>query len=315
MASRTTVSEAILFFNVWSNLEPISGVAWGELMKIVDDIKEMQTLAESLRCQDKKIVFIPTMGYLHEGHLSLMRYGREVGDILIASIYVNPAQFAPGEDFEEYPRDFERDVELAGEVGVDIIFTTTDRDMYPEGYQTYVEVKEVTKNLCGRSRPIFFRGVATVVTKLFNIVKPHVAIFGEKDYQQLVTIKRMVRDLNFDIEIIGRPIVREPDGLAMSSRNAYLSDDERKSALSLSRSLKIAQDMVAEGETSSRKIIERVHDEITGEPHTRIDYVQICHPETLIDVDDISGGGLLALAVWVGNTRLIDNCMLKAAES
>ncbi|HDM76181.1 MAG TPA: pantoate--beta-alanine ligase [Deltaproteobacteria bacterium] len=280
-------------------------------MKIVEDIKEMQGLAESLRKQGKKIAFVPTMGYLHEGHLSLMRYGREIGDVLVTSIYVNPAQFAPGEDFEEYPRDFERDVRLSEEVGVDIIFTTTDEQMYPERYQTYVEVKEVTKNLCGRSRPVFFRGVATVVTKLFNIVKPHVAIFGEKDYQQLITIQRMVSDLNYDIEITGRPIVREPDGLAMSSRNAYLSVDERKSALSLSRSLKIAQEMVQAGETSSSKIIERVCHEITSEPYTKIDYVQICHPQTLVDVDDISGGGVLALAVWVGKTRLIDNCMLK----
>ncbi len=282
-------------------------------MKIIRDVNEMQELAESLRCQGKRIVFVPTMGYLHEGHLSLMRYGREIGDVLVTSIYVNPAQFAPGEDFEEYPRDFDRDVRLSEEVGVDIIFTTTDTDMYPEGYQTYVEVKDVTKNLCGRSRPIFFRGVATVVTKLFNIVKPHVAIFGEKDYQQLVTIKRMVSDLNFGIEIIGRPIVREPDGLAMSSRNAYLSGDERKSALSLSRSLRIARDMVARGETSSRAIIERVRGEISGEAHTKIDYVQVVHPETLVDVDDISNGGLLALAVWVGKTRLIDNCMLRTA--
>ncbi|HEC31426.1 MAG TPA: pantoate--beta-alanine ligase [Deltaproteobacteria bacterium] len=280
-------------------------------MKIVEDIKEMQGLAESLRKQGKKIAFVPTMGYLHEGHLSLMRYGREIADVLVTSIYVNPAQFAPGEDFEEYPRDFERDVRLSEVVGVDIIFTTTDEQMYPERYQTYVEVKEVTKNLCGRSRPVFFRGVATVVTKLFNIVKPHVAIFGEKDYQQLITIQRMVSDLNYDIEIIGRPIVREPDGLAMSSRNAYLSVDERKSALSLSRSLKIAQEMVQAGETSSSKIIERVCHEITSEPYTKIDYVQICHPQTLVDVDDISGGGVLALAVWVGKTRLIDNCMLK----
>ena len=308
MASKTSVSGAFLLF---INLNEVSVIGKVFGMKIVEDIKEMQGLAESLRKQGKKIAFVPTMGYLHEGHLSLMRYGREIADVLVTSIYVNPAQFAPGEDFEEYPRDFERDVRLSEKVGVDIIFTTTDEQMYPERYQTYVEVKEVTKNLCGRSRPVFFRGVATVVTKLFNIVKPHVAIFGEKDYQQLITIQRMVSDLNYDIEIIGRPIVREPDGLAMSSRNAYLSVDERKSALSLSRSLKIAQEMVHAGETSSSKIIERVCHEITSEPYTKIDYVQICHPQTLVDVDDISGGGVLALAVWVGKTRLIDNCMLK----
>jgi len=308
VASKTSVSGAFLLF---INLNEVSVIGKVFGMKIVEDIKEMQGLAESLRKQGKKIAFVPTMGYLHEGHLSLMRYGREIADVLVTSIYVNPAQFAPGEDFEEYPRDFERDVRLSEKVGVDIIFTTTDEQMYPERYQTYVEVKEVTKNLCGRSRPVFFRGVATVVTKLFNIVKPHVAIFGEKDYQQLITIQRMVSDLNYDIEIIGRPIVREPDGLAMSSRNAYLSVDERKSALSLSRSLKIAQEMVQAGETSSSKIIERVCHEITSEPYTKIDYVQICHPQTLVDVDDISGGGVLAIAVWVGKTRLIDNCMLK----
>ncbi len=284
-------------------------------MKIVDNIEEMRNLAESIRRDGKKIAFVPTMGYLHEGHLSLMRYGREIADVLVASIYVNPAQFAPGEDFDQYPRDFERDRELSEEVGVDIIFTTTDEQMYPEGYQTYVEVKEVTKNLCGRSRPIFFRGVATVVTKLFNIVKPHVAIFGEKDYQQLVTIKRMVNDLNFGIEIIGRPIVREPDGLAMSSRNAYLSKDERKSALSLSRSLKIAQEMVKRGEKSSSRIIDRVRKEILSEPYTEIDYVQIVHPDTITDVEEVTGGALLALAVKVGKTRLIDNCMLVSVRS
>lgn len=280
-------------------------------METIEDIKIMQGLSEKLRNEGKRIVFVPTMGYLHEGHLSLMRYGREIGDVLVISIFVNPTQFGPGEDFQQYPRDFERDSKLAREVGVDVIFTISADKMYPAGYQSYVEVEKVTKNLCGKSRPGHFRGVTTVVAKLFNIIKPHVAVFGEKDFQQLVTIKTMVRDLNFDVEIIGRPIVRESDGLAMSSRNTYLGKDERKSALSLNQSILMAQKMVEYGETSTDAIINRVREKISHEAFTQIDYIQICDPETLVDVETITGEALLALAVKVGRTRLIDNCILK----
>ncbi|MCX5843210.1 MAG: pantoate--beta-alanine ligase, partial [Deltaproteobacteria bacterium] len=209
-------------------------------MKILNTAREMQAFSESLRNKGKNIAFVPTMGYFHEGHLSLMQEGARLGDFLAISIYVNPTQFGPGEDLGRYPRDFERDRSLAEGVGVDVIYYPENKEMYPEYYQTYVTVEAVTQNLCGITRPGHFRGVATVCAKLFNIVKPHVAIFGKKDFQQLVTIKRMVQDLNMDLEIIGMPIVREADGLAMSSRNVYLKEKERDSALSLSRSLMIA---------------------------------------------------------------------------
>ncbi len=217
-------------------------------MKIISSIREMQAFSESVRNAGQKISFVPTMGYFHEGHLSLMREGRQRGDCLAISIYVNPTQFGPSEDFEKYPRDFERDSSLADGVGVDVIFYPEDKEMYPELYQTYVNVENVTENLCGLSRPGHFRGVTTVCAKLFNIVKPHYAIFGRKDFQQLIAIKRMVLDLNMDLEIIGMPIVREADGLAMSSRNVYLRTEEREAALSLSRSLKMAKEMYDRGE-------------------------------------------------------------------
>ena len=276
-------------------------------MEIIKTVAEMQGFAESQRLQGKRISLVPTMGYFHEGHLNLMRMGRKVGDCLIVSIYVNPAQFAPTEDFEAYPRDFGRDRALAEGVGVDVIFNPDNREMYPDGYQTYVEVLETTKNLCGVSRPHFFRGVATVCTKLFHSVKPHAAIFGKKDFQQYVTIRRMVRDLNLDIEIVGMEITREPDGLAMSSRNVYLSPEERKSALSLSRSLAVAGELYAQGERNAAVILEKVRGMISSAPHTQIDYAKICDAATIEDVDNIEGESVLALAVWVGKTRLIDN--------
>jgi pantoate--beta-alanine ligase len=236
-----------------------------------------------------------------------MRIGREQGDCLIVSIYVNPAQFAPTEDFEAYPRDFERDSRLADEVGVDVLFCPDNREMYPEGYQTYVEVKGVTNNLCGISRPLFFRGVTTVCAKLFHIVKPHITIFGKKDFQQYVTIRRMVRDLNMDIEVIGMDTTRESDGLAMSSRNVYLNPEERKSALSLSRSLVMAGELYGKGERNAALILEKVCAEISGHPHTEIDYARICDTTTMKDVAQIDGECVLALAVRLGKTRLIDN--------
>ena len=276
-------------------------------MKIVNSIREMQALSESARNAGQKISFVPTMGYFHEGHLSLMREGRQLGDCLAISIYVNPTQFGPSEDFEKYPRDFERDKTLADGVGVDVIFYPEDKEMYPELYQTYVDVENVTENLCGLSRPGHFRGVTTVCAKLFNIVKPHYAIFGKKDFQQLTAIKRMALDLNMDLEIIGMPIVREADGLAMSSRNVYLKTEERESALSLSRSLKIAKDMYDRGETDVPAILGQVRKYIEGHPHTNIDYAKICDTTTLKNVLSIKGESVLALAVKINRTRLIDN--------
>ena len=276
-------------------------------MKIITTVEEMQEYSDSLRREGKEIAFVPTMGYLHEGHLDLMREGKKRGDCLVISIYVNPTQFAPGEDLEKYPRDFEGDERLAQDVGVDVIFYPSDREIYPDGFQTYVNVEKVSKNLCGLSRPIFFRGVATVCNKLFNIVKPHVTVFGKKDFQQLVVIKRMVADLNMGIEVVGMPTTREPDGLAMSSRNAYLKEGERESALSLSRSLKLAKELYEDGERRASGIIKKVREHIENQPHTKIDYVKICDTETMEDVETLENESVLALAVWVGFPRLIDN--------
>lgn len=276
-------------------------------VKIIQSAAEMQEFSEAERRLGRRIAFVPTMGYFHQGHLNLMRTGRKRGDCLVVSIYVNPAQFAPTEDLDAYPRDFERDQTLAEMVGVDVIFSPDSREMYPEGYQTHVEVEGVTNNLCGISRPRFFRGVTTVCTKLFHIVKPHVTIFGKKDFQQYVTIRRMVRDLNMDIEVVGVDTTREPDGLAMSSRNVYLNPEERKSALSLSRSLDLAGELYGKGERDASSILEKVQALIVGYPHTEIDYAQICDVATMKDVARIEGACVLALAVRVGKTRLIDN--------
>jgi len=250
------------------------------------------------------------MGFFHEGHLSLMRKGRELGDDLVISIFVNPAQFGPQEDFESYPRDLERDLQLAREIGVDAVFTPDGLELYPEGFQTYIELEKLPDHLCGLSRPVFFKGVATVVAKLFIIVKPHVAIFGEKDYQQLTVIRRMVHDLNFNIKIIGGPTVREPDGLAMSSRNNYLTPKQRTSALTLYKALVKAKDLLKNGVKDAGEIIQVATKLITSHPETGIDYISICDPEYLEDIKTIEKPALMALAVNVGRTRLIDNMIL-----
>ena len=280
-------------------------------MKIFKNPEEVQKYLISEKMNRKKISFVPTMGYLHEGHLSLMRQGRKYGDILVVSIFVNPTQFGPNEDLDRYPRDFEGDVEKCKSVGVDVIFYPTNENMYPENFQTYVTVEKVTKNLCGLSRPTHFRGVATVVAKLFNIVQPDYAFFGEKDFQQLVVIKQMVRDLNFPIKIIGCPIVREPDGLAMSSRNAYLSSEERKQALCLYKSILKVKELFEKGERNSQKLIEAAKSVITKHPLAKIDYVKIVDINTMEDIEgEINKDALYAVAVWIGKTRLIDNCKL-----
>ncbi len=283
-------------------------------MRLISSIKEMSALSERWRREGKTIAFVPTMGYFHEGHLSLMREGRRRGDVLVVSLFVNPIQFGPKEDLNQYPRDLERDKALAQKEGVDVLFVPKQEEMYPSGFQTFVEVTELTQHLCGLSRPGHFRGVTTVVTKLFNIVKPHIAIFGLKDYQQYLVIKRMVEDLNFDIEIIGYPTVREADGLAMSSRNEYLSPEQRKSALSLSQGLKLAQALVNAGETNVQIIVNRVTNFIKQFPYTQIDYVKICDPETLEDLTEIKDKALLALAVKIGRARLIDNTILEVKK-
>ena len=280
-------------------------------MEIIAAVKEMQRRSDQLHQEEKTISFVPTMGYLHEGHLALMREGRQRGDALIISIFVNPTQFGPGEDYERYPRNMKRDLKLVQKVGVDVVFTPSAHEMYPNAFQTSVEVERVTKNLCGISRPGHFRGVTTVVTKLFNIVKPHLTLFGQKDYQQLIAIKKMVEDLNMDIEVIGIPTVREPDGLAMSSRNAYLSPKKRKEAVCLYHALRKGEEFFRQGERDTAAIITEVRGIINETKSATIDYVKICDVHTLEDIKEIKDEAIIALAVTINKTRLIDNLILK----
>ena len=271
----------------------------------------MQDHSDRLRDQGDRIGFVPTMGFLHEGHLSLMRKAREENHALVVSIFVNPTQFGPGEDYASYPRDLEMDASLCQEVGCDVLFTPGADEMYSQGNVTTVSVSGLTETLCGASRPGHFDGVTTVVSKLFNIVRPHMAYIGLKDYQQYRVILRMVQDLNMNINIIGLPTIREEDGLAMSSRNAYLYDDERSGALSLSRSLEAAREMVREGIRDPRAIEEKVTGIIESEPTNRIDYVSVVNADDLAPISTIEDRTLLALAVFVGDARLIDNTVLE----
>jgi len=280
-------------------------------MQIIKSVEQMQKTAEALRLGGKTLALVPTMGFLHEGHLELMRVGKAHADCLMISIFVNPTQFGPAEDFEEYPRDTEGDIEKARQVGVDVVFIPDAEEMYGPGSQTSVLVHRVTQHLCGLSRPTFFEGVTTVVCKLFHIMKPHIAVFGQKDYQQLTVVSRMVMDLNMDIRIIGVPTVRDRDGLALSSRNNYLSPEERASALSLKKSLDLAQEMFNAGERNSAVIRKAVEAYIENHPYTKIDYVSLCDPVTLDDRETLGHENLLALAVWVGKTRLIDNRLIR----
>ena len=281
-------------------------------MEVIETIQGMQQGVDALRSAGHTIALVPTMGFLHEGHLELMRAGKKHADILIISIFVNPTQFGPGEDLDQYPRDTEGDLQKARDVGVDIVFMPSAGEMYQEHYQTRVQVKNLPQHLCGLSRPGHFDGVATVVAKLFNITKPHVAIFGQKDYQQLAVISRMVMDLNMNIQILGVPTVREPDGLAMSSRNSYLSPEERKSALCLKKSIDLATQLFQDGEKEAKAIKDAVRSLILSHPFTEVDYIALCDPVTLGDIDLLKEENLLALAVRVGKTRLIDNGMLRA---
>ncbi len=270
----------------------------------------MHSYSDSLRAAGKRIALVPTMGFLHEGHLSLMRLGSRHADTVIVSIFVNPIQFGPGEDFEDYPRDWDRDIELIESVGADCVFAPEVEEMYPEGYQTTVSVARISKNLCGMSRPTHFDGVTTVVAKLFAGVKPHCAVFGEKDFQQLMVIKRMTKDMNLDVDIIPGPIVREEDGIAMSSRNTYLTPEERTAARSLSQSLFEARKMVEDGERDAGVLIQHATDRITAEDLGQIDYIKVCSVDTLEDCTVIEGESVMALAVKFGKARLIDNIVL-----
>jgi len=269
----------------------------------------MQAISSKWRAEGRRIAFVPTMGALHEGHLELLRKAKKIGDKLALSIYVNPKQFGPKEDFARYPRDLSGDLSKVSPIGVDAVFFPSDWQMYPKGHQTFVEVTDATKGLCGASRPAHFRGVTTIVLKLFNIVRPDVAVFGEKDYQQLVTIRTMVRDLNVPVEIIGVETVRENNGLAMSSRNAYLSPSERISAVSINKALMFAKQIASKNEGSSLKIIDSVERMLSGSG-LKIDYVKICDPETLKDTPTTAPRSRLLIAAFAGKTRLIDNCEL-----
>ena len=300
-------------------------------MKIIKKIKEIQRIADRAREKGEIIGLVPTMGYFHEGHLSLMREARRKSDLLVVSIFVNPTQFGEGEDFRSYPRDLKRDLKLAKEIGVDVIFSPDVKEMYPKGFLTYVDVGEIGSILEGAARPGHFRGVATIVAKLFHAVKPHQAYFGQKDFQQSVVIKKMVEDLDMDVEIVVLPTIREKDGLATSSRNVYLKEEERKAAPLLYKSLKLAEELIKKGERDSKKITRRMKELIGKEKLVKLEYIAITDPETLKEVKRInpirsprqrrgirpqrgritSNGVNISLAARIGRARLIDNITIK----
>lgn len=279
-------------------------------MKILTTVKEVREYVKTARMAGKTIGLVPTMGYLHEGHASLVKKSVAECDVTVVSIFVNPTQFAPNEDFDAYPRDLEHDVKLLTDCGADCVFHPEASEMYFPDATTTIVPDVLSKNLCGKTRPIHFGGVCTVVGKLFNIVTPDKAFFGQKDAQQLAIIKRMVRDLNFDVQVVGCPIIREDDGLAKSSRNTYLNLDERKAALCLSEAVKLGQSMVNEGEKCTKVILDKMIEHINKEPLAKIDYVQAVDGVTMQDVEEINGETLFAMAVYIGKTRLIDNFMV-----
>ena len=279
---------------------------------IIRSVGELQRWSDEQRAAGRRVGLVPTMGGLHEGHLSLVRLAARHAQRVIVSIFVNPTQFGPGEDLESYPRDLEGDVARLRPHGVDVVFAPEVEDIYPEGAPSWVEVDEsLTGGLCGRHRPGHFRGVTTVVARLFHAAKPHIAVFGEKDYQQLVIVGHMTRALRFDVEIVPGPTVREPDGLAMSSRNVYLSADARGQARVLNAALHQARRLVSDGELDARYLAGIVRDDIEKQPLARVQYVEIVHPETLAPVDQIEGEAVLAVAVLFEGTRLIDNTLLE----
>jgi pantoate--beta-alanine ligase len=279
-------------------------------MKLIESVAEMQQLALQTRGEGKSIALVPTMGYLHAGHASLMHEGRKRCDLLVTSIFVNPTQFGAGEDLDKYPRDMERDKAIAATEGVDIIFSPGAGEMYPAGYQTWVDVDRLSLPLCGASRPGHFRGVTTVVCKLFSIVQPTLALFGMKDYQQLAVIRRMTSDLNLPVEIVGMPIVREADGLAMSSRNAYLSPENRIKALCLNRAIQSALEAYRGGERDVVALDRIAREQITAANEAQIDYLEFRNGVSLELQKQADDQTLLALAVKIGTTRLIDNCII-----
>jgi pantoate--beta-alanine ligase len=279
-------------------------------LKIFSTIEKTLDASRAARRAGQSVGLVPTMGALHEGHLSLVRAARESSDIVAVSIFVNPTQFGPNEDFGKYPRSFERDCEMLVREGVDFVFAPSVEEMYPRGAETWVTVEGLSEKLDGKSRPGHFRGVTTVVSKLFHIVEPDRAFFGQKDAAQVAVIRRMVRDLNFAVEIVVCPIVREPDGLAMSSRNAYLNPEERKTALALHRSLQRVRKLVESGQRDAATLASAGREELSRESGVRLDYFEIVDPETLEPVPNTSQGSLVAVAAYVGATRLIDNMIV-----
>ena len=279
-------------------------------MKVITSVAGMKSLARQWKKEGKKVGFVPTMGYLHEGHLSLVRESKKRADVTVVSIFVNPAQFGPNEDFKKYPRDLEKDSAYLEQAGVDGLFYPDAAEIYPPGYRTYVEVHGLQDRLCGKSRPGHFRGVVTIILKLFDIVGPDRAFFGAKDAQQILIIEKMAADLDLGTEVVTCPIVRDPDGLALSSRNAYLSSEERKAALVLSRSLRWAERAISAGERDAAKVIAGIRSLIEAEPLARVDYVEAVDPVDLDPVAEVRGDVLIALAVFIRSTRLIDNVRL-----
>ena len=279
-------------------------------MKVVGTIKEVRELVKEWKKNGETVGFVPTMGYLHEGHGSLITKARENNDKVVVSIFVNPMQFGPTEDLDSYPRDLEKDSKFCESLGADLIFHPEPEEMYHDGFSSYVDMSVLTEELCGLSRPVHFRGVCTVVTKLFNIVKPDNAYFGQKDAQQLAIIKHMVQDLNMDINVVGCPIVREEDGLAKSSRNTYLSQEERKAALILSKTVKLAKELIDAGEKDADVVVAKMKENIETEPMAKIDYVKAVNGLTMQQQKEIKAPMLIAMAVYIGKTRLIDNMIL-----
>ena len=280
-------------------------------MKIVKTIEEVRNITSQWRAEGMSVGLVPTMGFLHEGHKSLIDRAVSENDRVVVSDFVNPTQFGPSEDLEAYPRDINRDAELCEKAGAALIFNPEPSEMYYDDCEAYVNINSLSDELCGKSRPIHFKGVCTVVSKLFNIVKPDRAYFGQKDAQQLAIIKRMVRDLNFDVQIVGCPIIREADGLAKSSRNTYLNEEERKAALILSKSVALGKKMVADGETSAAVVKEAMIKKIESEPMAKIDYVEAVDGLSMQPVEEIKAPALVAMAVYIGKTRLIDNFIVE----
>ncbi len=281
-------------------------------MQITGKISEVRSQIKEWKKEGLSVGFVPTMGYLHEGHASLMKCARKQCDKVVASIFVNPMQFGANEDLDSYPRDLEADAKLCESIGVDLIFHPEVEEMYADGFCSFVDMNGLTKELCGKSRPTHFRGVCTVVNKLFNIVKPDKAFFGQKDAQQLSVIRRMVKDLNMDVEIVGCPIVREKDGLAKSSRNTYLNKEERKAALILSQTIRLGEKLVKEGMKDAKELVAAMKANIEKEPLAKIDYVEAVSMDDIEKVDTIEANTLVAMAVYIGKTRLIDNFIVES---